>query len=460
MTEVTRAAAQAGDAAGRTGRGVAGQAGRAAGKAGETARGAAGQARDTGREAAGKAADTGQEAAGQARDAAQGVADKAKEAGQGIMASLPTGKLADAAQSLLHAAGERVISSAGDKIDGLTGRLTDYVEHGGKGLMNAVTGSDNPSFMSGAMSGAMKGGLKGGLMGGLKGGVKGLFQKITGKGGGKGGGKLKVTNIVESVDVGAPRRLVYNQWTMFQDFPNFMKKVEKVNQESDEDLSWRAQIFLSHRDWKAHIIEQIPDERIVWRSEGAKGYVDGAVTFHEITPDLTRVLVVLEYYPQGLFEHTGNMWRAQGRRVRLELKHFRRHAMVHLLLNPDEVGDGWRGEIRDSEVVKDHETAMREEQEQEQGPEEEGLAEGEEPEEGEEGERDEYEEEEEPEEEEEEEEEPEEGEPEEGEDGEEGEYEEEEEPEESEEPAAARRRQRAPWAEKRERPVRRRARTE
>ena len=59
---------------------------------------------------------------------------------------------------------------------------------------------------------------------------------------------------------------------------------------------------------------QVPDEHIVWRSTGPKGHVDGAVSFHELPPDLTRVLLVLEYHPAGLFERTGNLWLAQGRR--------------------------------------------------------------------------------------------------------------------------------------------------
>ncbi|MQA93058.1 MAG: cyclase, partial [Gemmatimonas sp.] len=90
---------------------------------------------------------------------------------------------------------------------------------------------------------------------------------------------------------------------------------------------------------------------IVWRSEGQKGHVDGAVTFHELGPNLTRILVVLEYHPQGFFERTGNIWRAQGRRARLELKHFRRYVMTETILHPDDV-EGWRGEIRDKEVVR------------------------------------------------------------------------------------------------------------
>ncbi|MER7541514.1 SRPBCC family protein [Actinomadura sp.] len=164
------------------------------------------------------------------------------------------------------------------------------------------------------------------------------------------GRRGKPTNIVEQIDVGAPRRLVYDQWTRFQDYPSFMKKVESVDQASDEKLHWKAKIFLSSRTWESTITEQVPDEHIVWRSKGPKGHVDGAVSFHELTPDLTRVLLVLEYHPAGLFERTGNLWRAQGRRARLELKHFRRHVMTQALTRPDEV-EGWRGEIRDGEIV-------------------------------------------------------------------------------------------------------------
>jgi hypothetical protein len=85
------------------------------------------------------------------------------------------------------------------------------------------------------------------------------------------------------------------------------------------------------------------------------------VTFHKLAPDMTRLLLVLEYHPQGLFERTGNIWRAQGRRARLELKHFRRHVMTNAILHPEEI-EGWRGVIQDGEVVQDHEEALAEEE--------------------------------------------------------------------------------------------------
>ncbi|MGI5419839.1 SRPBCC family protein [Actinomadura luteofluorescens] len=198
---------------------------------------------------------------------------------------------------------------------------------------------------------------------------KGIFGKLKnilpggGKGkGGKGGGKkVKVTNIIEHTDIGAPARLVYDQWTQFQDYPSFMKKVISVDQADDTKLNWKAKIFWSARTWESTIVEQVPDEHIVWRSKGPKGHVDGTVSFHELSPNLTRVLVVLEYHPQGFMERTGNIWRAQGRRARLELKHFRRYVMTNSLTRADEI-EGWRGEIRDSEVVRTHEEAMEEEE--------------------------------------------------------------------------------------------------
>src|SRR5258708_21487911 len=167
--------------------------------------------------------------------------------------------------------------------------------------------------------------------------------------------------MAETLDVGVALRTTYDLWTQFTDFSTFMKKVENVDQPSDEKTHWKAQVFLSHREWEATIIEQVPDSHIVWRSKGAKGHVDGAVSFTGLGPNLTRVTLVMEYFPQGLFERTGNLWRAQGRRARLEFKHFRRHAMTQALLHPDEI-EGWRGEIHDSEVVKTNEEALEEEE--------------------------------------------------------------------------------------------------
>ncbi|MFD0273439.1 SRPBCC family protein [Kitasatospora sp. NPDC127111] len=266
----------------------------------------------------------------------------------GALEALPTDRLMEQSRELMSVLAERAVAVATDKVGDVTDRLVDYVESGGSGH----GGGDGKPSMAKTLLGVGAAGVKQAVAGKLGGG---------GKGGGGGGKKIKVTNIVEGIDVGVPVRVAYNQWTQFQDFPKYTKRLERVEQTSEEKLTWKAGIFLSHRTWESTIVEQVPDELIVWRSKGDKGSADGTVTFHELAPNLTRILLVLEYRPQGLFERTGNLWRAQGRRVRLELKHFRRHVMTRTILDPDGV-EGWRGEIRDGEVVRSHEEAMEEEQ--------------------------------------------------------------------------------------------------
>jgi uncharacterized membrane protein len=268
----------------------------------------------------------------------------------GLGSALLTDRLKEEALGLAGALGERAVTALSSAAE----RLTEYAEDGGgPGLAAAITGAKQLAEGKSPGRAALGAGMKA-----LKSTVGGLFKG--GKSGGKGRGNRKITNIAESIDVGAPVRLTYDQWTQFRDFPTFMKKVETVQQESDEKLNFKAQIFLSHRTWESTIMQQHPDERIIWRSKGSKGSVDGTVTFHELAPNLTRIMLEMEYFPQGLFERTGNIWRAQGRRTRLELKHFRRHLMSHALLEPDKV-EGWRGVIEDGQVVKDHQTAVEEE---------------------------------------------------------------------------------------------------
>jgi uncharacterized membrane protein len=259
-------------------------------------------------------------------------------------------RLREAGSGLLKAAGEKALSSAGDRVKDVTSHL-EGVADGGPLKKAAVKGAEAKAEGDSPVKGA------------LKGVAEGVKDKITGGGGkgGKGGKATKSTNILETIDVGVPIDVAYNQWTEFGEFPSFMKKVEKAEAEDEAKIEWKAQIFLSHRTWEATILQQSPDERIVWRSKGEKGHVDGAVTFHEIGPNLTRIMVVLEYYPQGLFEKTGNLWRAQGRRARADLRHFKRHVMTRTILDPDEV-EGWRGVIEDGEVVKSHEEVVEEEQ--------------------------------------------------------------------------------------------------
>src|ERR1700743_3023752 len=191
-----------------------------------------------------------------------------------------TARLADEAKAYLKAKGSDLIGQAGERLTSVTDQLEqgDLISPALKEGVQRLARGDSPLK---AAAGSALAGVK---------------DKVTGMFGGKGKGKgsLKVTTIIEDIDVGVPISVAYNQWTEFDAFPTFMKKVENIDQEEDEKLHWKAQVFWSHREWESTIEEQLPDDRIVWRSTGAKGHVDGAITFHELAPRLTRILVVLE----------------------------------------------------------------------------------------------------------------------------------------------------------------------
>lgn len=107
--------------------------------------------------------------------------------------------------------------------------------------------------------------------------------------------------MLTEIDIDLPVRTVYNQWTQFEDFPLFMRHVEEVRQEAPDRLHWRAKMAGQTREWDARITEQIPDERIAWTAiDGTHNA--GAVTFHRLDDEHTRVVLQLDVEPEGVLE--------------------------------------------------------------------------------------------------------------------------------------------------------------
>ncbi|KOV58938.1 cyclase [Streptomyces sp. NRRL WC-3618] len=291
----------------------------------------------------------------------------------GVAQSEAADRLKAEVQEYLAAQAQRLLTGVGQRLGETTVKLND------------IAAGNSPGFARMALDGGRKladgkGPLRSAVEVGAsraKDSVVGAFKNLTGgkgKGKRKGGAGKKPTVVIEFIDVGVPLRTAYDQWTQYQDFSTFAKGVKDAGRADDTTSDWQLKVFWSNRSWKAHTTEQVPDERISWSSEGAKGTTKGVVTFHELAPNLTRVLLVVEYYPKGLFEKTGNIWRAQGRRIRLDLKHFARFITLK-----GETDDGWRGEIRDGEVVRSHEDAVAgEEDDARAEAEDEGAEEGEE----------------------------------------------------------------------------------
>ena len=142
-----------------------------------------------------------------------------------------------------------------------------------------------------------------------------------------------MSTIEKSIEVNVPVSTAYNQWTQFEDFPKFMEGVKEVKQLDDKRLHWRAEIAGK-------------DKRIAWRSRtGAPNA--GVVTFHQISPTTTRIMLQLEYDPETVVEKAGDWIGIVSRRVERDLQRFK-----EFIESRGQETGAWRGEIQGGDVRK------------------------------------------------------------------------------------------------------------
>jgi len=153
------------------------------------------------------------------------------------------------------------------------------------------------------------------------------------------------TNVEKTVTVDAPLSAVYNQWTQFEEFPQFMGGVQQVTQLSDDRLHWVAEIAGVKREWDAQILEQVPDTKVAWAAVGGATNA-GAVTFTAMGASSTLVRLSLDFEPEGLVEKAGDALNIVGRQAESDLEKFKTWFEARGL----ETG-GWRGSVNEGASV-------------------------------------------------------------------------------------------------------------
>jgi uncharacterized membrane protein len=231
-----------------------------------------------------------------------------------------------------------------------TTEAAKYAVKRGPGL---VTEKLAPRIKDAGGAGAIAKGI-GAKGGGVAGAVGGIASSIGDKlpGGGKGDGESpsgtgrgRRLPVQESIDVGVDLETAYDQFTQFEDWPQFMHRVERIEQRDDTTLMWHENIWGVRRSWEAEITEQEPCARIAWRSKGGPQTI-GIVTFHKLSDNLTRISITVDFQPKGLFEKTSSGMRITRRALKSDLMRFK--AFIELR---DEATGEWRGRIEDGEVV-------------------------------------------------------------------------------------------------------------
>jgi len=149
-----------------------------------------------------------------------------------------------------------------------------------------------------------------------------------------------MSQVQESVDVNVPVRTAYNQWTQFESFPQFMDGVESITQVDATHNHWVTKVAGVTREFDTEVTEQHPDERVAWKSVGGELNHAGVVTFHRLSDTETRVMIQLEWQPEGLTEKAGSAVGVDSHQVKADAKRFKKFIEER----GDETG-AWRGNV-------------------------------------------------------------------------------------------------------------------
>lgn len=148
-----------------------------------------------------------------------------------------------------------------------------------------------------------------------------------------------MATVKSDIDVSVPISTVYNQWTQFESFPQFLSGVDEIVQKTDTLTHWKVSIAGVTREFDAEITEQHPDERIAWKSTSGEDHA-GVVTFHRLGVDETRISVQLDWTPKGIVEKAGALLQVDDIQIGHDLKKFKEL----IESNGFETG-AWRGSV-------------------------------------------------------------------------------------------------------------------
>jgi uncharacterized membrane protein len=152
-----------------------------------------------------------------------------------------------------------------------------------------------------------------------------------------------MSTVRESINVDVPVSTAYNQWTQFEEFPKFMEGVEEITQVDDKHSHWKTRIGGVRREFDTEIVDQFPDDRIVWRTTSGDASQRGVVTFQPLDEVHTRVSLAIEFEPEGVVEKAADALNIVDHRVKGDLSRFKSY-----IEERGAESGAWRGRITPS----------------------------------------------------------------------------------------------------------------
>jgi uncharacterized membrane protein len=253
------------------------------------------------------------------------------------------------------------INTNSSKHDGFADRVTEAVSNrldgtftGSKGL---AAGAGAATLIPLAVKGVGKlvgGGGSGdgsGPVGKAGEAVKGVAKGAAKKGGKSGGapgvGKGRRMPIQQDIDIGMPIAQVYKEWTNFEQWPEFMHRLQSVSQEDDKHVAFKTKIWGISKEFRAEIVEMEENARIKWEVTDGVTHA-GVVTFHELGPRLTRMELNLDVEPGSLIEKAARGMRHVKRAVRADMARFKAYVLMQKEETPSRSSSSSSGSARSS----------------------------------------------------------------------------------------------------------------
>jgi len=269
------------------------------------------------------------------------MAEREEEAGQdggGTITSALKSK-----ELLIPAAVSAAGAVVAAKGPGLLHRLTDATEKKGEEQAEELGEKASEGAKRGLMSG------KGGAAG------KVLSKALPGFGGGE--KKTRRLPIQRWTDVAVPVDKAYEAWTDYGEFPKFMHRVLNVREKGGDRVSWQEKIWFSTRQWEGRITDRRKNERIAWKTTSGMSH-RGVVSFHKLGDHLTRVMVTMEFEPNGMIEKMASGLRFVKRAVQSDLARFKAYVEME-----DAAGIEYRSGSSDDSASSSDSDKGREERE-------------------------------------------------------------------------------------------------
>lgn len=109
--------------------------------------------------------------------------------------------------------------------------------------------------------------------------------------------EAKSLKATASIKIEKDRYIVYNFWRKLENLSTFMNHIKEVNEVTDQRSRWTANLNGVDINWEAEITEDVPGEKIAWRSLIISEVRNqGQVTFRDVPGvQATEVTVELEY---------------------------------------------------------------------------------------------------------------------------------------------------------------------